>query len=718
MKRTSIALICTALSLTGCSKTSKKSNVEKTIIDMPVIESYVNAYMETVDSWYGHGIAMTLSEDGTYHDSPLGYRTAGSDAEHRAAEYLAGIMSDIGLEVEQSPISVDKWQFSGASLAIEDTDISLTIGSYPQSGTPPEGITAKIVDVGTGFRWDYDNIDVTGKIVIAGVDLDEAGWLDAYITEAYNHGAVAFITYSMSDYDEYNTFVLKAQDTRCEDLIPCAMVSYNDYVKIAKAISLGHDNAHLMIDSVIEDNEGFSYNVIGRLPGKSSDNQIVVAAHYDMYFKSFQDDCLGVGMILAMAKGMIDTGYQPENDILFVCHGAKEWGATDTTYDWSIGSWSLLKEAHPEWVGKTLALLNIELPAVFDKEDAGYVRCVPEFSDLFAHLVKETNLIASSYLNVYPYGIYYQAKELSLLDDSISYRNAGIPCFTNYNLEEGNKSFYRKARHATSDVAGTYHDHIMRTNLNTFGSLLIYLDQMPALELNIATSATDLLEGLDKDIATDAGIDYREFKRKIDDLCYYAEEHNNKIYELNMAYLDAINNGEDTTRLREEGRRLNAISLNAFKYVQDHFIGASNQETLTTRHGCYQENVDILDHVIAALEAGVLFDGEEKGALDQACLLNASHEWQYYQFSPNTVAVNIHNHFREDNMFWATGKTFTYAETSEATISLLEKNENHEIDYTREIEIYRNARDQQQRLLKEAVEEEYNAMDELILILQ
>ena len=66
-------------------------------------------------------------------------------------------------------------------------------------------------------------------------------------------------------------------------------------------------------------------NVVGRLKGRSDEQQIIVSGHYDVYFNGFQDDSCAVGLVLAMAKGMVDSGYQPENDILFIAHGAEEW---------------------------------------------------------------------------------------------------------------------------------------------------------------------------------------------------------------------------------------------------------------------------------------------------------------------------------------------------------------------------------------------------------
>lgn len=82
-----------------------------------------------------------------------------------------------------------------------------------------------------------------------------------------------------------------------------------------------------------------------------------------MHFFGFQDDNCAVGLVLAMAKAMKDSGYQPENDIVFCLHGAEEWGASYSQFDWTVGAWEMINHVHPEWVGKTLAFINFELPA-------------------------------------------------------------------------------------------------------------------------------------------------------------------------------------------------------------------------------------------------------------------------------------------------------------------------------------------------------------------
>lgn len=43
---------------------------------------------------------------------------------------------------------------------------------------------------------------------------------------------------------------------------------------------------------------------------------------------------------------------------------AEEWGVIDSDFDWSAGAYEQIFTAHPEWVGKVIADLNFELPAL------------------------------------------------------------------------------------------------------------------------------------------------------------------------------------------------------------------------------------------------------------------------------------------------------------------------------------------------------------------
>ncbi len=95
----------------------------------------------------------------------------------------------------------------------------------------------------------------------------------------------------------------------------------------------GTVTATLAVNNEVEIGTGATYNIMGKIKGKSSDHQILVGGHYDMHFFGFQDDNCAVGLVLAMAKAMKESGYQPENDIVFCLHGAEEWGSSYTQFD-------------------------------------------------------------------------------------------------------------------------------------------------------------------------------------------------------------------------------------------------------------------------------------------------------------------------------------------------------------------------------------------------
>lgn len=65
------------------------------------------------------------------------------------------------------------------------------------------------------------------------------------------------------------------------------------------------------------------------------------------------------------------------------------------------------------------------------------------------------------------------------------------------------------------------------------------------------------------------------------------------------------------------------------------------------------------------------------------------------------------------NVFWATGKGYELADTSDATVSLLEKAESCGTDFTAELAAYRAAYTRQQQLLAETAAAETEAMQAL-----
>ncbi len=529
-------------------------------------------------------------------------------------------MESIGLTVEKVPVTVDKWQFNDASLTIADTDIQIMPASYATNGTDADGITAQLVDAGTGTAAEYEGVDVEGKIALVGVDQWNVAWIDQYMNEAALHGASAIVTYDVGGYATYSDDMINMQDVCSKDVIPCVSISKNQYLQLAEALAAGHDTATLMVDNVMEPDQGTSYNVVGTLKGRSSEQQILVAGHYDVYFNGFQDDSCAIGLVLAMAKAMVDSGYQPENDIRFIAHGSEEWGASGTQFDWTTGAWEMINTAHPEWAGKTIALLNFELPAFYDGMEEGQISCVPEFSTLTQSFVEESGLLTQPVNNVYPGGISGQSVDTNTMEDGVSYRASGVPYFINIpGTQDGEEGWIQQRYHTAADDRDTYSADVMHTNLNTFGTLAIYLDQTPALELDLTATCDDLAEALDADLVAAAGGDGEAYTTALETLRTVADEWNQEIAAVNSRYQQALSEGasqEDLDAIRAEGRALNAKTLEAFRFVQDHFIGIASTSTILIKHQAYQENIALISGVVDALEQGVLGNEEGTGALD------------------------------------------------------------------------------------------------------
>ncbi len=725
MKKSLKAILCLAasgtvmFSMASCGSSGVDSELS--------MAEEVQSYVDVVDQEYAYGIAETLAYDDEYLSNELGWRTAGSDAEHKAADYLAGEMEAIGLEeVEKVPVTLDKWQFNDASLTIEGTDIDIMPASYATNGTDEDGITAEIVDVGTGFAADYEGLDVEGKIVLAGVDQWNEAWINAYMQEAYLHGAAAIVTYSLeSGYAAYSDDMINMQDLCGEDLMPCVSISRNQYKELSEAIKAGNTTATLSVDNEMIPEGGTGYNVVGKIKGKSSDQQIIVSGHYDVYFNGFQDDSCAIGLVMAMAKGMVDSGYAPENDILFVAHCAEEWGAIGTQFDWTTGAWEMINNARPEWAGKTLALFNFEMPAVYDGAEKYAIQCEPEFAALGTKLIEESGLLVDVANDVYPEGYDSTTVDSHCLEDGVSYRAAGVPHFINVpGFDKGKDTNWNRDRyHTSADDKDTYNADVMTTNLTTFGAMAIYVDKTPALELDLTATCDDIDEALNEEMAEAAGVDVESYEAAVADMRETAESLNGQIADINGRYEEAVANGaseEELEVIRAEGKELNKKTLEAFKYIQDNFIGIIVTETPIIKHVAYQNNIEIINGVVAALEAGELSSEDgTSGALDLAWQINGATEYGYYNFSAETNDMSLatlHEETNPDNLFWGTGKGSVFADTSEATMSLLEKaaavEAGEDVSFDEEITIYENAAAAQQQQLKAAMDREIAAMNE------
>lgn len=393
------------------------------------LQSLHDAFSSAANSQYAYSIAHRLATDLHLHNNATyGGRQAGSDAEHAAADYLAEEMRRIGLsDVEKAAAKCDKWQFNGASFTVNGTEYP--VYTYATASTVPEGITAPIVYVGRGTMYDYEGVDVKGKIVLVDIDQRADWWITYPMLEAEHQGAAAILAANVGGFGQVADDALNSQDICGPTSIPTCSIGVRASREIRAQLPHGTVLGTLKVDNTVEIGKGTTYNVTGRIRGKSSEFQILLGGHYDTHFWGFQDDCCAVGLVLAAAKAMLDIGFEPENDIVFCLHGAEEWGSSYTQFDWTVGAWEMINTLHPEWVGKTLAFLNFELPAY---EFATYTTTysAPEMFSLLRDFTTRYPY-APKPQGCFPDGVLTEGYQTYTYSDDFSYYAAGVPSTVN-----------------------------------------------------------------------------------------------------------------------------------------------------------------------------------------------------------------------------------------------------------------------------------------------
>ena len=711
MKKTLTALLLSlSLLLSGCGQSQTTTP--------PSLKEEYDAFMEAVSPDYAYNIALELTTNPEFFNSELGGRTAGSDAEHAAADYLAGVMEEIGLSnVEKVAAPCDRWQFNGASFTVDGKEYP--VYSYATASTPPEGITAEVVYAGKGTMWDYEDLDVEGKIVLVDVDQRADWWVTYPMLEADFQGAAAILAANVGGFSQVADDALNCQDICGPTSIPTLSIGLADSQELQNKMKEGPVTATLVVDNEVEIDAGTTYNIMAVLKGKSSDHQILVGGHYDVHFWGFQDDNCAVGLVLSMAKAMIDSGYQPENDIVFCLHGAEEWGSSYTQYDWTVGAWEMINSVHPDWVGKTLAFLNFELPAYeFDTYTSTY--SAPEMYAMLDY-----------YANEYPYspdpegcfpdGVLTEGYQTYTYSDDFSYYAAGVPSTVNgFLLQKDMENvfpFYVDIYHSQYDTPDTYNEAVMDFNIRYYGALAMYIDQTPALYLDFTAQYDRILASIDEEAMAAAGVDMAAFHTALEELNTAAQAMTERVKALNRDYLKAREDGDSAAmeKLWAEGKELTAQNLQAFEFAQKNLLGLMYERPIVP-HEAPQENIQLCQDIIACLE-----QGDVVTVVDElAWTVNNVLEYYAMYFSPEVIAIQDDMHWGEgnqDNLYWGTGINFTKADVDAATRSLYQRYDEQGGDFSQEIAVYEAAIQAQTELLKELGTKEIGAMEQLAQLL-
>lgn len=688
MKKQSILIMALSLALGGCTKSETASATS-------ALAEAQHSYLENVNVDYGYNLAIKMEE--IRSNKSLGYRTAGSKAELETGDMLKSEMEKIGLEnVTKDEFTLDGWEFDHAILKYTDSETSeneIELGGYQTTFVTDGYQSFELVDGGEGTKEDLADKDVKGKFVLVDINQRDNWWINYPAYEAKLHGAAGIIAAQNGGYGEVSEEALNAQDVCGPEDAVAFSISAKDAKKLRNLMVDGKMNVQLDVNSKVA-RDTTSYNIVGTIPGKS-DDMVLMSAHYDSYFSGFQDDNAAIALMMSIAKALVDSSYKPEKTLVFCAMASEEWGMSDTRYDWSTGAYNEIFRVHPEWVGKVIADINFELPAM-SEGDTDQIRASYELKSFLDEFVKTVPEVE---------GVFEKGTEVIVptqtWSDDFSLSIAGVPS-TVTALRGG---FAKTHYHSQFDNRETYSKEAFRFHHNLYGMLMIAYDQMALSPLDFTVRFKALKEVTDNTVLSDEQV--LEINEKADEVIALA----NKVYESvktnNQAYMDALSAGDDAKaeQIYEENKDLNAQLLATFKMCEDIFVRLTWEDVSQFPHEHSVNNLINLNGALASLQGG---KGSE--ALDEY-LYQVDNNWYAYDFSKET-----YEHFTdyvinapEERLMWGAGRVQGHNDLYDVIASV--KNKEDGADYSDEIAAVKQCIANEEKLLEKAVNEECDGLD-------
>jgi len=660
-------------------------------------KEYVKSFVKSVDVDYAWQVSDKVAGIGLFR---LGFRPSGTIAEHEAAKYIADEMKRIGLvNVSLEKVPLPAWSFLGAKVnIIQPKNRTNVAGTYAGClGTSPEGVTGEVVYVGDGTRHDYNGLDVQDKIVM--VNRTKNLVYSAIVYEAQLHGAKGVIV--------RETERAKASGAiRCNDFcgtqarVAVVNVSKDvadqiiDWVKEGEKVVV-----NLVVAAKVEKGEG--YNVLGYLPSsEKSDKLIIVGAHHDSWFHGFADNAAGVGCMLAIAKALIESGYKPKANLLFISHTGEEFGALDTFYDWLIGSDYAVKVEHPDWAGKVAAYLNLD-GSILANATAHFktTRELKGFTEKFVEEFKEEFRI--------PYKSVEFVSVPDTLLDQFSYAGVGIPSMALILNGNYDNLYY----HTQLDKAKLVDDASLKTGILLFGIYTLKLDNALILPFDFSAWGEDLLAGYGRaEVAL--RLNLKSVMGKMEEFADKAKEFSVRVEETYCLFEELKRVGGNDKGVKNIFKKVNrgllkiAIILNA---QLNALGGVQKAEKVMFPHEQHLKDVLFLGETVDALKKK-----EIESALASLAKVGGVEAWSLMSCKTFKSEFLGMVDLRRKDLYWGTGHVVKYVDLWDEYNALKEE-ENRR---TKEIcESLEKKRSLLLDYLKEAIKTEEKTVEEASLSL-
>lgn len=667
------------------------------------------AVIKNIDTDYSYQLAKRMEQFRS--NEKLGYRPAGSKAEFLTGEMLKDEMQKLGLsDVCKNAVTVDGWEFKNAELAFETKEgkrHTALLGAY-QTDFVTDGEQAfSLMYLGKGTEADYEGKDVTGKLVLVDINQRDEWWINYPVYQAHLKGAAAVIAVQCGGYGEVDAKALNAQDIAGPEDAPAFSISREDAALLRELLD-GEKEATVWLkaDSRVK-RDCTTYNISGCIPGKHPERMVLLSAHYDSYFSGFQDDNTAVAMMFGIAKTLIESGFKPNNTIVFCAMAAEEWGVVDSNFDWSTGAYEQIFTAHPEWVGKVIADLNFELPALAHGTRAR-IRCCYEY----VHYIKEYLDGLPELTKAYPEMTSVTAP-IETWSDDFSMAIAGIPSMVN---DFTGGSFMETHYHSQFDNDDFYDEAVYRLHHELFTLLILALDETAVVPLDFTPVLERILAGGSEITAKveETQEQIAAITKKLIQVTEEAQEKAKQSYEetaaINTRYhaLLAEGNMQEAEQLFAENREREKQLLVKFKQEQDHFVRIDWYGEVFFPHEILWKNIGLLQDSVNALEQSDVDKALEK----------------IYQVDNNAYAFMfdeyVYRHFTDyvfnqpkDRLKWGYGRLLGHEDLYHVVKCLLKKRKEADTDYREELHYLKECHKKQTGRLIDTLKETGQTIQEM-----
>ncbi|HWG59992.1 MAG TPA: M28 family peptidase [Candidatus Acidoferrales bacterium] len=304
-----------------------------------------------------------LKENLRYLTMTLGARVSGSAAADKAADWAVEAFRHAGVdEVKTEDFTIASGWAAGKAVArvIAPVRFPLRIATAGWSAaTPQGGITARVIDVGSGDEAVFARVGAAarGAIVLVrsrvarnAADIESGRERDAGVAERAGKAGAAAILW-MSNPAGGEVYRLRATTDGTVQGLPQAVIARGDAERIGRLIAAGRRvRVHVEMPNRVT-GAVKSPNVVAEIRGREKPDEFVLVAaqldSWDMGQGALDGGC-NAAMLIDAARAIHSAGTIPRRSIRFVLFTGQEQGM--------LGSWAYMQAHRPELDGLAAAI--------------------------------------------------------------------------------------------------------------------------------------------------------------------------------------------------------------------------------------------------------------------------------------------------------------------------------------------------------------------------